>query len=420
MSVAAATSAGPIVGASNSAAGTGHGRRFPGHEHSSFPADRVVRGVGGGRSRRRRRGGHARRRGVGRLHRVADVALVPRHVRRLDVEHGGDGHQWERHHADPELRRRRPKRPEQLRWVAELRRRRARPGRDAVNSPTRSSRRHPATTARRPPSASTATTSRSRCPATAVFPFTVAPTDVAFPDTAVGDTSSVPVVITNISSTSLTPNYAGGAPNDPTNFGGSQNCAGVALAGGQSCQFTYTFTPTAPGPWTSSTTIDIDSESFAISLHGTGTDSSNTDHDHRQHDHVDHLTDDGDDDRDVRVVVELEHAGRIVGIDAGDHRRRHRRWRTGRTWPRRGDRPGRGDVPRRRVRVGCRTPRRRRAAVRVHWLATDVPRGRRTGRRAGAGHRRAARGARHRRGHVRTGRFHGERRRVHRRRHVVG
>ena len=109
-----------------------------------------------------------------------------------------------------------------------------------------------------------------------VFPFTVAPTDVAFPDTAVGDTSSVPVVITNISSTSLTPNYAGGAPNDPTNFGGSQNCAGVALSGGQSCQFTYTFTPTAPGPWTSSTTIDVDSESFAISLAGTGTDSSTT------------------------------------------------------------------------------------------------------------------------------------------------
>ena len=110
----------------------------------------------------------------------------------------------------------------------------------------------------------------------ALFPFTVAPTDVAFPDTAVSATSSVPVVITNISSTSLTPSYAGGAPNDPTNFGGSQNCAGVALAGGHSCQFTYTFTPTAPGPWMSSTTIDVDGESFAISLHGTGTNTSTT------------------------------------------------------------------------------------------------------------------------------------------------
>ena len=117
----------------------------------------------------------------------------------------------------------------------------------------------------------------------------------------------MPVVITNISSTSLTPNYAGGAPNDPTNFGGSQNCAGVALSGGQSCQFTYTFTPTAPGPWTSSTTIDVDSESFAISLHGTGTDSSTTTTtSSTSTTSSTHLT---DDDHDVRVVrIDVEHA----------------------------------------------------------------------------------------------------------------
>ena len=110
----------------------------------------------------------------------------------------------------------------------------------------------------------------------AEFPLTVAPTDVSFPDTAVGDTSSMAVVVTNVSPTALTPNYAGGAPTDPTNFGGSQNCAGVSLAGGQSCQFTYTFTPSAPGPWSTSTTIDVDGEDFAISLHGTGVDESNT------------------------------------------------------------------------------------------------------------------------------------------------
>ena len=130
----------------------------------------------------------------------------------------------------------------------------------------------------------------------------------------------MPVVITNISSTSLTPNYAGGAPNDPTNFGGSQNCAGVALAGGQSCQFTYTFTPTAPGPWTSSTTIDIDSESFAISLHGTGTDSSTTTTTSTTTASTTTSTTltHRDDGHDGRIVVELEHAGRIVG----DRRRR--------------------------------------------------------------------------------------------------
>ena len=110
----------------------------------------------------------------------------------------------------------------------------------------------------------------------AEFPLTVAPTDVSFPDTAVGDTSSMAVVVTNVSPTALTPNYAGGAPTDPTNFGGSQNCAGVSLAGGQSCQFTYTFTPSAPGPWSTSTTIDVDGQNFAISLHGTGVDESNT------------------------------------------------------------------------------------------------------------------------------------------------
>ena len=87
----------------------------------------------------------------------------------------------------------------------------------------------------------------------AEFPLTVAPTDVSFPDTAVGDTSSMAVVVTNVSPTALTPNYAGGAPTDPTNFGGSQNCAGVSLGGGQSCQFTYTFTPSALGPWSTST-----------------------------------------------------------------------------------------------------------------------------------------------------------------------
>ena len=110
----------------------------------------------------------------------------------------------------------------------------------------------------------------------AEFPLTVAPTDVSFPDTAVGDTSSMAVVVTNVSPTALTPNYAGGAPTDPTNFGGSQNCAGVSLGGGQSCQFTYTFTPSALGPWSTSTTIDVDGQAFAISLHGTGVDASNT------------------------------------------------------------------------------------------------------------------------------------------------
>ena len=249
--------------------------------------------------------------------------------------------------------------------------------------------------------------------------FTVSPTSLSFPDTYVGSTSSMAVTITNGSATTQTPNFAGGAPNDPSNFGGSQNCAGVALDPGATCQFTYTFEPSSPGDHTSATTIGIDGDNFSISMSGHGvfpftvaptdvafpdtavgdtssvpvviTNISSTsltpnyaggapndptnfgglaelrrrgavrrtvmpvhvhvhadgarpvdeldddrrrqrelrhlaarhrhrlvDHHHDQldqHHHVDDLTDDGDDDRDVRVDV--EHARRIVGVDAG-------------------------------------------------------------------------------------------------------
>ena len=60
----------------------------------------------------------------------------------------------------------------------------------------------------------------------------------------------------------MTPNYAGGAPNDPEAFGGSQNCAGVTLAELGTCEFTYTFTPPAVGNHVSSTTIDVDGTAF--------------------------------------------------------------------------------------------------------------------------------------------------------------
>ncbi len=62
--------------------------------------------------------------------------------------------------------------------------------------------------------------------------FTVSPTTLAFGSVPTGATGTIAVTITNTSGVSQTPNFAGGAPNDPTNFGGSQNCAGVALAAG--------------------------------------------------------------------------------------------------------------------------------------------------------------------------------------------
>lgn len=110
----------------------------------------------------------------------------------------------------------------------------------------------------------------------ALFPITVSPTSLLFPDTAVGASSSIAVTVSNISGVAQTPNYAGGAPIDPTNFDGSQNCAGVTLPGGGSCEFTYTFKPAAIGAWSSSTTIDVDGTSFAISMRGNGIDPTAT------------------------------------------------------------------------------------------------------------------------------------------------
>lgn len=106
--------------------------------------------------------------------------------------------------------------------------------------------------------------------------FTVSPTTLSFPDTDVGSTSSIAVTVTNVSSTTQTPNFAGGAPADSTNFDGSQNCGGKTFDPGDSCQFTYTFTPATPGSHPSTTTIDVDGDSFAISMSGNGVDPTTT------------------------------------------------------------------------------------------------------------------------------------------------
>jgi hypothetical protein len=106
--------------------------------------------------------------------------------------------------------------------------------------------------------------------------FTVSPTTVDFGTVAVGSTASRVVTVKNVSMTTQTPNFAGGAPNDPTNFDGSQNCAGVPLAAGATCEFTYEFKPTTAGPKTSQTTIDIDNQAFALTFSGTGTTTTTT------------------------------------------------------------------------------------------------------------------------------------------------
>src|SRR4051794_20708554 len=111
-------------------------------------------------------------------------------------------------------------------------------------------------------------------PAQAAPNVTVSPTVLEFGDVALGATVSIPVVITNRSTVSMTPNYAGGAPADPTNFGATQSCGGVTLAPGQSCEFTYSFKPTSAGPHTTTTTIQVGdttgSTNYSIFLRGYG------------------------------------------------------------------------------------------------------------------------------------------------------
>jgi hypothetical protein len=107
-------------------------------------------------------------------------------------------------------------------------------------------------------------------PAGAAGSITVNPTNLDFGAVPVGTSTDIAVVITNTGSAAATPNYAGGAPIDPTNFGGSQNCAGVTLDPGDTCAFTYNFKPTTTGALSTTTTIDVDGTSYAITMKGTG------------------------------------------------------------------------------------------------------------------------------------------------------
>jgi hypothetical protein len=98
----------------------------------------------------------------------------------------------------------------------------------------------------------------------------VAPVSLDFGNVVLGTTGEIAVTFTNMTAGPLMPNYSGGAPLDANNFGGSQNCAGVALAAGASCQFTYTFSPTLLGPHDSSTTVGVDSDNVSITMKGCG------------------------------------------------------------------------------------------------------------------------------------------------------
>jgi LPXTG-motif cell wall-anchored protein len=100
--------------------------------------------------------------------------------------------------------------------------------------------------------------------------FSIAPSSLTFPTTAVAGTSAdQDVLVTNRSTTPQTLSVSGGTLGDP-NFDVVQNCAGVTLAPGASCAFTYTFVPQTAGPHSATTTFTVnDQSSGTITLTGT-------------------------------------------------------------------------------------------------------------------------------------------------------
>lgn len=98
----------------------------------------------------------------------------------------------------------------------------------------------------------------------------VSPTNLDFGNIFVGESSEISVVITNVSSATQTISLAGGAPGDPTNFGANQNCAGVTLAPGGSCQVNYVFHPASPGVKVGNTNFTVNGVGYSIEISGTG------------------------------------------------------------------------------------------------------------------------------------------------------
>jgi hypothetical protein len=100
--------------------------------------------------------------------------------------------------------------------------------------------------------------------------FRVEPLSLDFGEVVLGTMGEIPITITNLTAASLQPNFSGGAPLDPANFGGSQNCAGKIFAPGDSCTFTYSFEPATLGPHDSSTRIGSDGVNAMITMKGCG------------------------------------------------------------------------------------------------------------------------------------------------------
>jgi hypothetical protein len=75
------------------------------------------------------------------------------------------------------------------------------------------------------------------------------------------------VLVTNLGPGPITMDGTGG---DGGVFGGSQNCQGITLQQGQSCQMSYRFAPVSAGPVTVNVVGTWNDEPYAITLRGTG------------------------------------------------------------------------------------------------------------------------------------------------------
>ncbi|WP_088635932.1 choice-of-anchor D domain-containing protein [Phaeobacter sp. 22II1-1F12B] len=101
-----------------------------------------------------------------------------------------------------------------------------------------------------------------------IDPFLVTPLSVNFGEALIGQLSPPQfVTITNVSSASLSPNFAGGAV-PGGNFPGSQNCAGKTFAPNESCQFQYAFMPTTEGVFFGTTNFAIDGKTRTLNFTG--------------------------------------------------------------------------------------------------------------------------------------------------------
>jgi hypothetical protein len=104
---------------------------------------------------------------------------------------------------------------------------------------------------------------------TGIPQFLITPTSLDFGSVKVGKTSNQQVIhIKNLSNRPVVMSGSGGGAGV---FGGVQNCEGITLAAGHSCEMYYAFTPTATGTVTGSTSGAWNGQSFSLKFKGTGT-----------------------------------------------------------------------------------------------------------------------------------------------------